>query len=83
MTRIEAAKLITKFVVGSSVSFTVSNIVGNNVNVSKPHQQVEAWVAAIVIGMMAAEGAEKWTNQKIEAIAEWWTKNVTAQTQSN
>ena len=57
-----------KFVVGSSVSFTVNAVLRNNAASDKTYQQVEIVVGSCVIGWMVAEKAEDWTDAKIDAI---------------
>lgn len=76
MTKLEATKKVAKFVVGLSTGFTVSNAIANNVQAEKPHQKVERYVGSTVVGYMAADQAETWTDRKIDDIADWWKKNV-------
>jgi heme O synthase-like polyprenyltransferase len=76
MSKIEAAKQITKFVVGGSVGFSVANALSNNVTPATKIQSVERFVAGIAVGMMASEVTDRYTDQKIDEIVAWWNENV-------
>lgn len=74
MTKTEITKKIAKFVVGTSVGFTVANVLRNNVYPEKTHHKVESAVGSVVVGMMAAGAAESWTDRQIDAIVASWNK---------
>lgn len=64
--KIEWTKKIAKFAVGWSVAYVVKSVIANNISPEKPHQQAEAWVGGIVIGSMASDVAEAYTDKKID-----------------
>lgn len=70
MSKIAIVKKIAKPVVGWSVSFAVANIVRNNVAPKNRIQNVEIWVASIVIGAMVAELAETYSQKMIDEVVE-------------
>jgi hypothetical protein len=72
MDKIALAKKIAKPVVGWSVSFAVANVVRNNVLPKNRLQQVEIWVASIVIGAMVAEHAEQYAQKMIDDVIKAW-----------
>ena len=59
MDKIAVTKTVAKHVVAWSTSFAVSNIVRNNVAPKNIVQKVEVQVAAVVLGYMVTEHAEK------------------------
>lgn len=73
MTKTEVAKKIAKFVVGTSVGFTTRRIIKNNSHSDeneKRRHQAEAAIGGVVMGKMAADAAEDWTDRKVDAIIE-------------
>lgn len=77
MTKIEFTKKAARFVVGLSTGFTVSSALANNVPAVKTHQKVERYIGSTVVGFMASEAAESWTDRKIDEAVLWWKQNVT------
>lgn len=75
MTKTQKAKKVAKFVVGASVSFTVSRIARSNTPTENRIQDAEAYVGALALGMIAAEKAEAWTDRTIDAIINPWNEN--------
>jgi hypothetical protein len=75
MTKTDLTKKIVKFVVSSSIGFTVTAALKNNTPVTKTHHKVQVLVAAYVIGRMVSEKAEVWTEAKIDSIIETWDRN--------
>ena len=68
-------KGVAKFLVGMSVSCVVSNVLKNNTSTpEKTYQKVEIMLGSGVIGYMAAEAAEAWTDKKVDEIADAVTK---------
>lgn len=77
-TKTDHAKTIAKFIVGTSVGFTTGNIIKHNTSTTKRRHKAEAYVGAVVIGTMASEVAEDWTDKKIDQIVAAWSE-ATAQ----
>lgn len=75
MTKLEMTKRAAKFVVGTSVSFTIANALSNNVSPTKPYQKAEAWVGGIVIGVMVAEKAEVWVDKKLDQLIDSYNES--------
>lgn len=70
MKKIEIAKKLVSFVVGAGVTKIVHDIISNNVEIEKTHQAVSVPIASVVIGMAAADATSKYTDAKIDEIAE-------------
>jgi hypothetical protein len=69
MTKTEIAKKTAKFVVGLSVGFTTRNVIKNAVDTEDSRRkEAEAAIGGLVLGSMAAEHAESWTDRKIDAL---------------
>lgn len=75
-TKIETAKKIAKLVVGTSVGYTVGNIISHNTETEKRRHKAEAFVGGAVMGAMAADAAEDWTDRKIDEIVKAWNDHV-------
>lgn len=67
--KLSTVKAVTKFVVGRSVSYTVSSVIHNNVAPETKTQKVEIAIGSYVIGDMAAACAEPHVNAIIDDIA--------------
>lgn len=74
MNKKQIAKRVSRFVIGTSVSFTASNVIANNVNPTTTFQKVQCVVGGVAIGMMAAKAAEEWSDETIEKIAASWNE---------
>jgi hypothetical protein len=73
----DVVKIVAKSIVGVSTAFTVSNVLKNNVIADGPVQKTEIWIGSTVIGLVAAEQAEKYINRIINVIVD------TAEKQNN
>lgn len=71
-TKTEVTKTIAKLVVGTSVAFTVTNVLRANTPAPKTHHKVEAYIGAFVLGWMVSELAEEWTDRKVDEIVAWY-----------
>lgn len=76
MDKIAVTKTVAKHVVAWSTSFAVGAIVRNNVTPKNILQKVEVEVAAIVIGYMVAEQAEKTVSNMIDKAVVAWKQAV-------
>ena len=74
MDKIALAKKIAKPVVAWSVSFAIGNALRNNVAPKNTLQNVELWVASLVVGAIVAEHAEKYIECAIDRAVEEWKK---------
>lgn len=74
MTKTEKAKLAAKFVVGTSVSFLVANVLRNNIETESNFQKAEIWIGSVALGVMAGEQTDTWTDAKIDAIVAHFEK---------
>jgi hypothetical protein len=77
MTKLEITKLATKTIVGIGTGKIVHGIIATNVPSGGIVTKVTVIAAAIVVGMMASEKTEAFTDQKIDEAATWWKENVT------
>lgn len=75
MTKLEMTKRAAKIVVGTSVSFTIANVLRNNVSPAKPSQTAQVWIGSIVVGVMVAEKAEIWIDNKIDELIESYNES--------
>jgi hypothetical protein len=76
MTKLELTKTVVKIVVGSGTAKIVHGIARNNTSPETITETVSISGGAIVLGMMAADVVGKYTDAKIEEIADWWKTNV-------
>lgn len=77
MDKLAITKKAVNVVVGAGVSKIVHNFISNN---TLPEQSLPAKaaiaVSSVVIGMMAREATEEFTNRQIDKIATWWNEEV-------
>lgn len=84
MNKLEIAKSVTGFVVGTGTTKIVMAIVKNNIQIRQAADAVTPRVTdkvavaagACVLGAMAADASKKYTDTKIEEIATWWAENI-------
>ena len=76
MTKLEIAKSVTSFVVGAGTSKIITQIIKNNTQPENLADTVTMTGGAIVLGMMVSDISRKYTDAKIDAVAEWWQQNV-------
>jgi hypothetical protein len=69
MNKLEATKLVTRFVVGSSVATCVGSIVKNQFAPRNTKETFQVYVGAFVVGQMVSEQARVWTDRQIDSIA--------------
>lgn len=67
-TKTEIATTITKSIVGVSTAFTVANVLKNNVHPTNSLQKTELWIGSTVVGLVAAEHAERYIHHLINII---------------
>lgn len=72
MTKRDITKTIAKFVVGTSVGYTVSSAIANNAPANNTLQKTEVVVGSYVVGAMVAESTEDWTYRKVDAIFDFF-----------
>lgn len=76
MTKLEFAKGAAKLIVGIGTGKVVHGIIATNVPSGGIITKVTVVTAAIVIGAMASEKTEAFTDQKIDEAVTWWNQNV-------
>lgn len=76
MTKLDLAKMVTKFVVGSGTSIIVGSIIKNNVRPENAYQTVAVCAGSIALGSMVADLTSRYTEAKIDAVAAWYDENV-------
>lgn len=72
MTKTDITKTVVKFAVGGATSFTVSNVILNNVNPKNKLQVAEALAGSFVLGYMVADYTEQYAARKVDETVEWW-----------
>ena len=77
MTKLEITKLAAKTIVGFGTGKIVHGVIATNVPAGGIVTKVTVIAAAVVVGMMASEATEKFTEEKIDEAAAWWRENVT------
>jgi hypothetical protein len=80
MNKIAALKKTVTVVIGIGVSKIVNDIIANNVEIDKPHQQVTVPVASFAIGGAVAEASSKYTDSLIDDAVDIWHKIKNRQT---
>lgn len=76
MNKVQIAKCVTNFVVGTGVSTIVKGIVKNNVSVVKPQEQAAVYVGMFVLSSMAVDAVSTYTDSKIDEAIDWWNQNI-------
>jgi uncharacterized SAM-dependent methyltransferase len=72
---IAVIKQATTIVVGFGTSRIIKGIIQNNVPIVTTADQVGVTVASVVIGSMAADALQEYTDAKIDAIAGWYNEH--------
>lgn len=80
MDRIELAKKAVQTVIGLSTSFVVGNLIKNNVDPDTAIKKAGTEVGAFVLGYMVSEYATEYVGQKIDELADWWTRTKLTET---
>lgn len=68
-------KTVVKWTVGASVGTTVTKVIANNVDPEDRAEKAQAYVGGAVVGYMAAEAAEDWTDSKIDDLFSFFKKS--------
>lgn len=76
MTKLELAKNAVSIVVGAGTSKIVSSIIQNNTNPKTLADKVSMSAGSMVIGMMVADAAKKYTDAQIDEVAVWYKTKV-------
>ncbi len=76
MTKLEITKFAAKTIVGIGTGKIVHGVIATNVPSGGIVTKVTVIAAAVVVGMMASEATEKFTETKIDEAAAWWKENV-------
>lgn len=77
MNKLDIAKLAVNFVVGAGVTKIVTGIIKNNTNPEKLTDVVAIYSGGAMLGAMVADKTKDYTSEKIDEVADWWTKNIT------
>jgi len=73
----DIAKSVVGFIVGFGASRIAKNIIDRNTDEEERlHNRAAVASAELVVGMMAADAARKYTDAKIDEIVEFWETNV-------
>lgn len=76
MTKLDITKAAVRIIVGSGTAKIIQGIVSNNTSPEKITDTVTITAGAIVVGAMVGDIAGKYTDTKIDEIADWWKTNV-------
>lgn len=76
MTKLDITKKVASFIVGIGTTQIVNSICINNANPQRLTDKVTVTAGAVVLGMIAADITRKYTDQKIDEIANWYNANV-------
>ena len=68
-------KRVVRFVVGSCVTATVSQALANNTAPQNAFEKTEVVVGSVVVGMVAADYAGRWTDKVVDDFANGWTES--------
>lgn len=74
MNRIDIAKKVTSFVVGTATAAVVKQIILNNTTPEKVTDKAAVMVGCYVLGGIAADASKKWTDAKIDELVEAFKK---------
>jgi hypothetical protein len=74
MNKIAAFKKTVTVVIGFGVSKIVNDIIANNVEIEKAHQQVTVPVASFAIGGAVAQASSEYTDSFIDECVDFWQK---------
>lgn len=77
MNKLDIAKRVASTIVGLGTTKIVNDVIRNNTDTETTADKVKVTAGALVIGSMAADATSSYTDQKIDEIAAWWTKNIT------
>lgn len=78
MTKTDFAKKAVSLIVGFGTAKVVKEIIKNNTAPEKATDKAAIIIAGYVLGAIAADASKVWTDDKIDALVDWWTKNITA-----
>jgi uncharacterized membrane protein YebE (DUF533 family) len=76
MTKLDITKRVASFIVGVGTTQIVNAICINNTQPTKLTDKVTVTAGAVVLGMIAADVTRKYTDAKIQDIADWYNANI-------
>lgn len=76
MTKLDFTKKAVGLVVGFGTGKIVKTIISNNVPMDSVTDQVTVTAGSIVLGSMVGDLSTRYTDVKIDQIADWWKRNV-------
>lgn len=83
MNKLAIVKKAVNLVVGAGATRIVAGIIANNTAPTKLTDKVAILAAAFVLGSIAAEIMTKYTDTKIDELAQTWKENVTKKIESS
>ncbi len=76
MTKTDIAKKAVSLVIGSGTAKIVGGIIRNNTDPETITDTVTIAAAQVTIGMMVADAASRYTDEKIDELLSWYNANV-------
>jgi len=81
MTKTEIAKRVVSGLVMFSTASVVKQVIQNSTSATTISERIAVIIAGHVLGAIAADASKVWTDDKIDELIAWWTKNVTEKSQ--
>lgn len=78
MTKLDITKKVASIIVGIGTCQIITAISVNNTQPQKLTDKVTVTAGSVVMGWIAADVTRAYTDQKIDAIAQWWRENVSS-----
>lgn len=82
VTRLQVVKKAVNLVVGWSAARVVQTVIQNNYVVETPADHIAVTTGSYVLGAMVGDLSSRYSDAKIEQIADWWRKNVVKNNQT-
>lgn len=76
MDKLAVFKQVVAAIVGTSVSYTVGNIIKNNTEADNVVQKGGLLIGQVALGMYVSELTEKWLDEKIDYAVEYYEREV-------
>jgi len=77
MTKTDVAKRVVSGIVMFSTASVVKQVIKNSTSATTIPERIAVIIAGYVLGAIAADASQIWTDAKIDELIAWWTQNVT------
>jgi len=80
--KVAIAKTVIRVSARFGVSKVINDVIANNTTIESNADMAKVWVGSFVLGSMIADHACNYTDQRVDAVVEWWNARKTDETKN-